>query len=411
MNLFVLVWSNLVARPLNTALNILLLALGLSIVIVLLIVNTQLSEKIARNARGIDLVASAKGSPLQIILCSIFHADYPTGNISLKEAERVAKHPLVKKAIPLALGDSYTNFRIAGTDTSYLKLYRARMAAGRAWELPLEVVLGAQAAAETFLGTGDSFTSAHGLSAEGSAHAEHRLTVVGVLQPSGTVLDNLILTSVETVWAIHQRHEEVADTIPPLQPSRLVKTVEAGDSTKQITSLLVQFRSPLAAVQLPRWINSISRLQAASPAFEIDRLFSLIGAGADVVIGFAYVLIAISALSVFIAIFNSLKERRYELAVMRTLGASRLKLFILILSEGSVLTFIGGLMGMLFGHVAVAVFVSVNAQGKMAGILPWEFTGGEVLVLAGSLVIGIVSSLLPAVHAYRTPISETLAGQ
>jgi putative ABC transport system permease protein len=190
-----------------------------------------------------------------------------------------------------------------------------------------------------------------------------------------------------------------------------VSTAEAGDSTREITSLLLQFRSPLAAVQLPRWINSNSRLQAASPAFEIDRLFSLMGAGTDVVIGFAYVLIAISALSVFIAIFNSLKERKYELAVMRTLGASRLKLFILILSEGSVLTFIGGLTGTLLGHAAVAIFVSVNAQGKMAGILPWEFTGGEALVLAGSLGIGIVSSLLPAVQAYRTPISETLAGQ
>jgi putative ABC transport system permease protein len=96
---------------------------------------------------------------------------------------------------------------------------------------------------------------------------------------------------------------------------------------------------------------------------------------------------------------------------MRTLGASRLKLFILILSEGSVLTCIGGVMGTLLGHIAVAIFVSVNAQGKMAGILPWEFTGGEVLVLAGSLAIGIVSSLLPAVQAYRTPISETLASQ
>jgi putative ABC transport system permease protein len=411
MNLFVLVWSNLVARPLNTVLNILLLALGLSIVIVLLVVNTQLSGKIARNARGIDLVASAKGSPLQIILCSIFHADFPTGNISLREAERVAKHPLVKKAIPLALGDSYTNFRIAGTDTSYLKLYRATMATGTVWEEAFQAVVGAKVAAESRLAVGDVFESAHGLSAEGSGHDGQKLTVVGILKPSGSVLDNLIMTSVETVWKLHQGHDVPADTIPPANPSRLVRTTEAGDSTREITSLLLQFRSPLAAVQLPRWINSTSRLQAASPAFEIDRLFSLLGAGADVVIGFAYVLIAISALSVFIAIFNSLKERKYELAVMRTLGASRLKLFILILSEGSVLTFTGGLMGTLLGHIAVAIFVSVNAQGKMAGILPWEFTGGEALILAGSLVIGIVSSLLPAVQAYRTPISETLAGQ
>ncbi len=411
MNLLVLIWGNLWARPLYTLLNVLLLGLGISIVIVLLLVNTQLSEKIRKNTKGIDLVAGAKGSPLQIILCSIFHMDYPTGNIPLDEAERVARHPLVKKAIPMALGDSYHTFRIVGTDTSYCRLYDGSLAAGQWWSNELDVVLGSDVALQTSLRPGDFFSSAHGFSSEGTDHSEHRLRVQGVLSQSGTVLDNIILTSVQTVWAVHGSHSLNSDSTPVTAPSRLVPSVERNDSTREITSLLIQFRSPLAAMQLPRWINSNSRLQAASPAFETERLFSLLGVGVDVIMGFASVLIGISALSVFIALYNSLKERRYDLAIMRSMGASRVRLFLLILAEGGTLTILGGALGVLLGHIAVAVFVALSEPGTSAGLLPWIFVQQEAMILAGSLVIGLISSLLPAVQAYRTDISKTLAGQ
>ena len=107
MNIFILVWNYLKARPLNTAINILLLSLGIAVITILLLFNRQLEKKINDNAKGIDLVVGAKGSPLQLILCSIFHIDLPTGNIKLAEAERIAKNRLIKLAIPLALGDSY----------------------------------------------------------------------------------------------------------------------------------------------------------------------------------------------------------------------------------------------------------------------------------------------------------------
>ncbi len=118
MSTISLVWKYLKAKPLSTLLNILLLALGISVIIILLLVSKQIEEKISANSKGIDLVVGAKGSPLQLILCNIFHIDFPTGNIKLKEAERLSKHRLVKSAIPLALGDSYQNFRIVGTNLS-----------------------------------------------------------------------------------------------------------------------------------------------------------------------------------------------------------------------------------------------------------------------------------------------------
>src|ERR1700754_4141002 len=142
MNLFLLVWNYLKARPLNTALNILLLSLGIAVITILLLFNNQLQQKISENSKGIDLVVGAKGSPLQLILCNIFHIDFPTGNIKLFEAERVASSRHVKQAIPLALGDAYHKFRIIGTNIDYARLYNGELEAGGWWHDDLDVTLG-----------------------------------------------------------------------------------------------------------------------------------------------------------------------------------------------------------------------------------------------------------------------------
>src|ERR1043165_8189933 len=132
MNLLKLVWNYLKAKPLNTGLNIFLLSLGIAVITVLLLFNNQLQEKIAANAKGIDLVVGAKGSPLQLILCSVFQIDFPTGNIKVREAEKVARHRMVKSVVPLALGDSYNGYRIVGITAQYAGLYGGELASG-AW--------------------------------------------------------------------------------------------------------------------------------------------------------------------------------------------------------------------------------------------------------------------------------------
>jgi putative ABC transport system permease protein len=207
MNLLTLVISYLKAKPLNTLLNILLLSLGIAVITILLLFNHQLREKISDNTKGIDLVVGAKGSPLQLILCNVFHIDFPTGNINLKEAERLAKHRLVKSAIPLALGDSYQNFRIVGTNPSYADLYQAELASGVWWSADLEVVVGATTAELLQLKVGDTFESAHGLSKEGHAHKENPFVVKGVLKKTNSVIDNLILTNVSSIWKVHEEHD------------------------------------------------------------------------------------------------------------------------------------------------------------------------------------------------------------
>ncbi|RAW01910.1 ABC transporter permease [Pseudochryseolinea flava] len=421
MSLFTLAWNYLKAKPLNTIINIVLLSLGIAVITILLLFNKQLEEKIADNTKGIDLVIGAKGSPLQLILCNIFHIDFPTGNISLKEAERFAKNRLVKQAIPLALGDSYKSYRIIGTNKEYAALYNAELASGDWWGAPLSVNLGSNAAALSGLKLGDTFASAHGLAEGGHSHNEHQYKVVGIFKPTHSVLDNLILTNVESVWEMHEEadesdsvhhHEEHAEEHhAPLKPSPLVASVEKGDSTKQITSLLLLYRSPMAAIQMPKMVNMQSSLQAASPAFEAARLFSIMGVGVEILMAFAYVLIAISALSIFIALYNSLKERRYEMAVMRSMGATRSKLLTLVLLEGSLLTLLGSLVGLALAHGVLIVLTSVSPEMQKAGISGFVFYSQEWIILVGSLLLGLLCSVIPAVQAYRTDISRVLAAQ
>lgn len=416
MNLPVLVWSYLKAKPLNTVLNIVLLALGIAVITVLLLFNKQLEEKISSNAKGIDLVVGAKGSPLQLILCNIFHIDFPTGNINLKEAEKISRSRLIKKAVPLALGDSYQSYRIVGTTYEYCSLYHLALAQGEWWDHELETTIGANVAEGLKLKVGDSFQSTHGLVEGGSGHEDQKFVVKGILNRTNTVADNLILTSVETVWHVHEHAEsdstehEHHETDTAFTASHLIPTHPAGDSTKEVTSLLIQYRSPMAAIQLPRMINGDSKLQAASPAFETARLFSILGVGVDILTGFAYVLIFISALSVFIALYNSLKERRYDLAIMRSMGASKSRLFVSILMEGMTLTLLGSIAGLVLGHGILMILGSAVEETQKAGITGLIFYSAEWIILAGSLFLGIICALIPALQAYRTDISKVLAG-
>jgi putative ABC transport system permease protein len=415
MNIFILVWNYLKSKPLNTALNIILLSLGIAVITVLLLVNRQLNAKIEQNAKGIDLVVGAKGSPLQLILCNIFHVDFPTGNINLAEADRIARGRLVKKAIPLALGDSYEGYRIIGSTRDYVELYNGELATGDWWSSDLDVTIGATVHELTTLKVGDTFLSAHGLVSGGHAHEDQQFVVKGILGKTNTVLDNLILTSVESIWKVHEAHDGEEDHNHDVQDSLaafsgLVPSAPAGDTTKEITSMLLQYRSPMAAIQLPRIINGQTNMQAASPAFETARLFSILGVGVDVLMAFAYVLVAISALSIFIALYNSLKERRYDLAIMRSMGASRRKVLMTILLEGSVLTMLGSVIGLLLGHGAVMILSNWEEMQK-AGISGLVFYRQEWIILGGSLLLGILCAIIPSVQAYRTDISRVLAGE
>lgn len=412
MNLFVLSWKYLKDKPLNTFLNVLLMSLGVAIILVLLILNTQLSDSLGKNKRGIDLVVGAKGSPLQLILANVYHIDFPTGNIKLDEAKNLMRNRLVKSAIPLALGDNYRGFRIVGTNHDYVNLYEGTLAEGELWRYNLDCVIGAKVAKQLGLKVGDSFFGAHGISVADMDHEEASYKVLGILAANGSVLDNLILTNIESVWQVHDHEEEDSTAThdhSPVLGSAFQTGLPNGDEASEITSMLIQFRSAMGAVQLPRMINSNTNMQAASPAFETQRLFSLLGIGVNMIKSFAYIIIVIAGLSIFISLYNALKDRKYDLAIMRSLGASKTKLFVHVIFEGILITVLGGLLGFLLGHGLVEVLVSYYEKSEEIGITGMVIVNNELSVLLLSVGVGVLAALVPAFNAYRTDISKVLA--
>jgi putative ABC transport system permease protein len=373
----------------------------------------QMEERLQRDLRGIDLVVGAKGSPLQLILSSVYHLDIPTGNILLKDAEELRQHPQIKRAIPLALGDSYHGYRIVGTETSYPDFYGAKPAQGRLWQAPLEAALGAEVAQTTRLKLGDRFNGAHGLGAGGGEHEEAPYTVVGILAATGSVVDRLVLTGVESVWRVHEHHGGSEDRGSRIEVEKHHEESDArgqgSEQQREITALLIQYKSSFAAVGLPRYINSKSALQAASPAMESARLFQLVGFGVDTLRAFAGILIFSAALSVFIALTNALQERRYDLAVLRTLGAGQGSLLRLILTEGILLALIGALLGLALGHLATEMLGRWFAATRHVHITGWTAAPQELWLLVLAVAVGLLAAVVPGFVAYHTDIAATLA--
>ncbi len=442
-----LAWRNLTDRPLSMLLTLTLFALGVGLTSLLLLVNKQLTDKFEKNLAGVDVVVGAKGSPLQLILCNMYHVDVPTGNISLKSARSFLnpKHPLIKKSVPLSLGDSYKTYRVVGTLPDFVDLYKGQIGEGKLWNAPMETTIGATVAAKTGLKIGDSFSSNHGLTTDGDEHDAAKFTVVGIFQPSGTVLDQLILTASESTWQVHDHHEEIPNSKEEIPNSKIPNSklhadhdgheheghehadletsnlkletnvdprtrLLTADSSKEITALLLQFKMRnVQTLNFQRNLNANTDMQAATPALEINRLFEMMGVGESALKALASVIVIVSGLSIFIALFNSLRERRYELALLRVMGAGRERLFLLIILEGLLLSFMGFIIGILLSHGAMQLL------GKyMTDAYRYTFSGKiwlaeEWFLLVGALLIGFLAAIIPAVSAYKTDISRTLA--
>lgn len=386
-------------RKLSTALNVLLLAFGVGAVTLLLLASNQVEERFHRDARGIDLVVGAKGSETQIILSSIYDLDVPTGVISWADAQEIAAHGSVRSAIPIAVGDTHYGFRVMGTTQAYVSLYNAQLGTGRLWQGPFEAVLGADVAARLRPPIGSTFAAVHG--ARGEAHNAFPYRIVGVLAHTGSLIDQLVLADIGSYWSTHIAQQE------PLE-GELV-TEPPTDDGRTISALLVQYALPAAEGELPRYVNARQNLQAASPAYETARLYSAVTIGMELLRGFALVLMLSAALSIFIALYHSLSERRYDLAVMRTLGATRENIMALLLFEGIMLAALGGVIGLMLGHVLASLLGFALRQAQQISISGWTWYWDELWVVGLALLVGVATALVPAWRAHEVDIAGTLA--
>ena len=384
-------------RPLSTLLVVVLLAIGVATVTLTLLLSRELADRLTRDAAGIDLVVGAKGSPLQIVLAGVYHVDVPPGNIPLAAVAELRANPLVREVIPLALGDSFRGFRIVGTEPALVAHYGATLRDGRLWQAPLEAVVGSAGAAATGIGVGGEFAGAHGLAEGGGEHGDARFRVTGVLAPTGTVLDRLVLTALDSVWAVHEQHGEAPHDEHEAEPER------------EVTLALVRYASPLAAATLPRAIDRNTALVAASPAYETARLMTVFGAGLDLIRAFALLLVAASGLMLFVALAQALEDRRYDLAILRALGASRRKVAAVLLLESFALTLAGTAAGIVLAHAAaLGIGLVVPAAAPLAAAAQ-RWVPEEWAVVALALGAGILAALWPAWRAMRVDVAATLA--
>jgi putative ABC transport system permease protein len=385
-------------RPLSTLLVVIMLALGVATVALTLLITRELETRLTRDAAGIDLVVGAKGSPLQIVLAGVYHADVPPGNIPLSAIETLRRNPLIAQVIPLALGDSFRGFRIVGTEPALVTHYGGTLATGAMWIRPLDAVLGSDVARTLQIHVGDKFVGTHGLAEGGGMHGDAHYSVTGILAPTGTVLDRLVLTSVESVWAVHGQHHDDDDDGD-----------DAKGGTREVTLALVKYRTPLAAASLPRAINKETELVAASPAYETARLLTVFGAGVDLIRAFAWLLVAASTLMLFVALAQTLDERRYDLAIMRALGASRGQVATVLLTESLVLAAAGTVFGLVIAHLAMAAIGWWLPQAGPLSAAARHFLPEEWAVVALALAASIIAALWPAWRAYRLDVAATLA--
>lgn len=399
MNLLRVSWRNLRHKPLNTAVSVLLMTLGVTMVSLVLHLGLQIENQFLKNTAGIDMVVGAKGSPKQLILSSIYHIDAPTGNIPVKEVQKILRHPMVKSYIPMAFGDSYKGYKILGTKTAYIEHYEGTIAKGQLYEKDLEVVLGARVAQRLGLGIGDHFHGTHGMEEKDTEHTHegHSYQVVGVLKGSGTVLDQLILCSVGSVWQIHDEGHDHG--------------VEDGAHEKEYTSVLVKFTSPMGMMALPRLVNQQTQMQAALPSIEINSLIHQMGLGIETLQLLAFLIISISGLSVFFSLLSALKERKYELALMRSLGAHPLQMCLLVIYEALLIALISLGIGLLLSRGLLTLLSGYVEDNYHYYFDQWGLIGEEYWLSGLTLLIALAASLIPAAMAFRVNISETLSDQ
>ena len=408
--------KNILSKPLSSFISLALLTLGIGIISLLLQLNSLIKDQMDNNLRGIDMVVGAKGSPLQLILSSVYHVDSPTGNISYKEADKISKNRMVGSSIKLLYGDNHKGYRIVGTEKKFIDLYKGVFKEGKEWEKPFEVIVGSKVHKNLNIKIGDKLVSSHGLRETGESHEDQSFEVVGLLEPSNSVIDQLIITSPESVWDIHDTHNH-NDTNDNFENENKHDHEHEDEhehehdeyDDKEITAMLIKFSSPMNIIQFPRQINETTNLQAAVPSYEISRLFKLFGFGIDTISYLAYLIIIVSGFSLFINLFNAMNERKYEMALIRTIGATRFQLSSMIILESLILTLLGFGLGLLFSRFGVMFVSSLMEESINYNLSSIKILSEELWLLVLSIILGVLSSLIPAIQVYKMNISKILA--
>jgi putative ABC transport system permease protein len=403
----------------NRRFTLCLVMLSVSLSTMLLVgierIRGQVRAGFTESISGTDLAVGARGSGIQLILYAVFHMGGATNNMSWASYEEIRARPEVAWAIPLSMGDSHRGYPVVATTEDFFKHYRARrgaeleLASGRGFADIFETVLGSEVAERLHYQEGASIVLTHGGDARGAEHGDKPFTVVGVLKPTGSPVDRSLYINLESMEAIHVDWRGGAPIRGFSVSSEQVRKFDLRP--KVITAMLVGLKNRRAVFALQREIQS-SRTEALSavlPGVALDQLWSMIG-------GWEKVLVLVSVLVTFTGlaglcstILAGLGERRRELAILRSTGASPWDVAALMAIEGFLITAAGVIIGLaaLAALIAAAGPRLLNAYGVDIYLSPPGMA--EWLIILGVTVLGVLTSLIPALRAYFLSLSDGLS--
>jgi putative ABC transport system permease protein len=397
-------------------LTLTLAAIALSVAMLLGVerLRSAAHESFAHSISGTDLVVGPRTSPVQLMLYAVFRIGEATTNMKWTSYVELAKNSDVAWSIPLSIGDSHHGFPVVGTMTAYFDHYRyglsqpLTLAAGRRFEGLFEAVLGAEVAEHEHYKPGDRMTLSHGAGEHGAEHSDKPFTVVGVLARTGTPVDRSIHISLESMEAIHLEWQG-GMRIPGLSiPPQFVKKFDIAP--KEITAALIGLKVRARVFQVQRTINNYAAepLVAVIPGIALNELWGIVGVVENTLLLVSGMIVVIGLSGMIVAMWAGLNERRRELAILRSVGASPVAVIVLLALEGFLLTAVGVILGS--GLLTVVSLAAAPwMQARFGVVVPAWPSGFAELVLVGLVfAAGLLAALLPALRACRLSLADGL---
>lgn len=444
MNLLTIAYKSIRQRALASSLTALSVALGVTLMVTVLVIYGIVDRMFHQSAVGYDFVVGPKGSKMQLVLNAIYRVSQPIENLPYRFYRELLDDPRVKEAIPLALGDTTQegNFPIVGTIPRYFVLeYAPGRKFARKGDIiskPFDAIIGATVARQNGWDVGSKFQMIHG-GADDHVHDE-KFTVVGVLAPTGTPNDKTVFVHLDGFYMLEGHDKPLEEAIrrvaefygESLDEAEIAAQVEKYSAAhdhdhghdhshhhhahdipeiqKEVTAILVQMRKPIMAPMFQAQMKEGMKAQAVSPIAEIRWLMdNVVGNVRTMLVVLTALIVVVSGVSIFVSIYNSMSDRKREIAIMRALGASRQTVFSIILTESVLLCFTGGLLGLALGHGLV--FLAAPIVEARTGFLlnPYAFEPIELVLLPALIILASLVGFIPGMTAYRTDVAKTLS--
>jgi putative ABC transport system permease protein len=402
-------------RKLTLGLTLLSIALSVALLVGVERVRQNAQDSFSQSVSGTDLVIGARTSPVQLMLYAVFHIGDATNNIHWQSYKDIAANPEVAWSIPISMGDSHHGFPVVGTTTDYFEHFHygdsqsLAFRSGKPFTGLFDAVIGAEVADHLGYHLGDKIILSHGMGSIGLAeHADKPFTITGILARTGTPVDRTVHVSLEAIEAIHLDWAGGAK-IPGFSiPQRYVTKFDL--TPKEITAILVGLKSRAAVFKMQRFVNEYQAepLLAVLPGVALDQLWQVVGVAERSLLVVSGMVVVVGLCGLVAVILASLNERRRELAILRSVGARPVDVFVLLSAEGLFITLFGMLFGMLLLTALTATFGPIIQSHYGLAIVPVFISYNELGLLGMVMSVSLLASLAPGYSAYRLSLSDGL---